>query len=48
MVIKTKMSNYINMEYAVPVEQIYPEGPSSSSEGCSRMFEDVWEMFGNV
>ena len=47
MVIKTKMSNYINMEYAVPVGQIYPEGPNSSLEGCSRMFGKCSGMFEN-
>ena len=33
------------MEYAVPVGEIYPEGPNSSSQGCARMFR---KCSGNV
>ena len=42
------------MEYAIPVGEIYPEGPCTSSQGCVSMLgnvqeclENVWEMFEN-
>ena len=36
------------MEYAIPVGEIYLEGPYTSSQVCLRMFGNVQEMFRNV